>query len=95
MMSREEARRIAGRAVEDEENAIDDGATVETEHCWVFFWNSKEFLQTRDFNAALMGNAPVIVSKLDGSLVETGTGRPWEHYVKRYERRQRPWWRIW
>jgi hypothetical protein len=95
MLSRQEARRIAGSCVDGRDTAIDDDATVETALCWVFFWNTTKFLETRSFEHALIGNAPIIVSKLDGSLVESGTGKPHTYYVKRYERRQRPWWRLW
>lgn len=48
---------------------------------WVYFYNSKEYAETGDFNFSLVGNAPVIVDRVDGKLYGTGTAKPVEHYV--------------
>ena len=39
--------------------------TVEFDLGWIFFWDSKKYLETRDFSDALAGNAPIIVDRND------------------------------
>jgi hypothetical protein len=73
--------------------ALDEDASYETELCFVFVWNSAAYLASREPDDQLFGNAPVIVSKLDGTLVESGTAYPVEVYVRRYERKRWRWWR--
>ncbi len=62
-----------------------DDATVEREFGWVFFYQSKQYLETRDHSAQLVGNAPLIVNRFTGDLVPTGTAHPTEYYLERYE----------
>lgn len=59
--------------------------TIEKSFGWVFFYDSRKFLETRDPLQALLGNAPLIVDRRDGSVHLTGTGRPIEFYIERYE----------
>lgn len=40
---------------------------------WVFFYDSKEFLETGDFSKAVAGNAPILIDKMTGELTVTGT----------------------
>ena len=47
---------------------IDGDATIETDRSWVFFYNTREFLETRSARFALAGNAPIIVMKDDPSV---------------------------
>lgn len=35
---------------------------------WVFFYNSKKFIETKNFDFMLVGNRPLFVSKDDGAL---------------------------
>ena len=51
---------------------------------WVYFYNSKEFVETGNFDSSLVGNAPVIVDRHDGKLYGTGTSRPIEHYLREF-----------
>jgi len=68
------------------EIAIEEGSTVERPFGWVFFYNSKRFVETGDRREALDGNAPIIVDRRDGSIHPTGTARPLESYIEKYER---------
>ena len=52
---------------------------------WVFFYDSKEFLETDDFSKAIAGNAPVLIDKMTGELTETGTAHPIEYYIGQYK----------
>lgn len=54
---------------------------------WVFFWNSRRYLATGDFRDSLLGNAPILVDRSDGSAHFTGTARTVDEYLRRYEAR--------
>ena len=92
MLTREEAEEIALQqirsACEDLDVAIDARYTIEKSYGWVFFWNTKKFIETDDNTYALFGNAPVIVNKEDRSVHFTGTGEPIEDLIRAYERRR-------
>jgi hypothetical protein len=62
-----------------------DDDTIEKAFGWVFFYDSKRHAETGDFRDALAGNAPIVVTKADGQVHETGTAFPLEHYLKRFE----------
>lgn len=66
-----------------------DEHTITKEYGWVFFYNSRKFLETGDLNEALGGNAPIIVDKEDGALYVTGTAEATEVYIKRFEAQRR------
>ncbi len=97
MIDRDQARGIAidwATAHSDWANGtlglcILDDRTRELDFGWVFFYTSKLFHDTEDFQYALAGNAPLIVDRRDGSLRVTGTALPIEHYIERY-RQERP-----
>jgi len=63
-----------------------DGNTIERDFGWVFFYQSKRYLDTGDLNDAVVGNAPVVVMRADGSVHETGTAYPAEHYLRAFEK---------
>lgn len=92
----DEARRLAAeRLVEGRPGPygftplIIDDLTLETELGFVFFYNSKEYIETGDFTHCLAGNAPLFVSKRDGAVYVTGTARPIEQYIEEIERKER------
>lgn len=43
--------------------AIRDERTLEKEYGWIFFYDSKEFLETQNDLYTLVGNAPVVFEK--------------------------------
>jgi hypothetical protein len=59
--------------------------TLDKSFGWVFFYNSKAYLETGDFGSMLGGNAPFIVNKSNGEVVITGTAKPVEDYIADYE----------
>lgn len=61
--------------------------TIERPFGWVFFWGSGMYARTGDLSYAVGGNAPYIVNRHTGAVVETGTGEPTEVYIQRYEAR--------
>jgi hypothetical protein len=92
----DEARRLAAQRTGEGQLGpygitplIIEGSTRQTELGWVFFYNSKEYLETGDFTHCLAGNAPLFVSERDGTIYVTGTARPIEQYIEEIERSER------
>ncbi|WP_315742067.1 YrhB domain-containing protein [Bradyrhizobium sp. SZCCHNR1075] len=61
-------------------------STVTKPYGWIFFYESKEFLDNGVELARLAGNAPIIVNRNTNELRVTGTAMPLEHYLEQYER---------
>lgn len=59
--------------------------TLEQSFGWVFFYQSRAYIESGDMSDALVGNAPVIVNRFTGDVVETGTAEPIDAYISRYE----------
>ena len=93
MLTREEARELVNKHINAHnrpadqavELAIIDDETIEKEYGWVFFYQTKDYLKTGSIIDALVGNAPYIVNKYTGELIETGTANPIEEYIAEYE----------
>ena len=62
--------------------------TLEFESGWVFFYQTKEYAETRDITKMIAENAPIIIDKNDGSLHITGTDSPIEKYIRDYVKRK-------
>ena len=65
-----------------------DELTREYEFGWVFFYNTRAYLETGDEMQMAAGNAPVIVST-NGTVHVTGTAHPVEHYITLYRKSAR------
>ena len=57
--------------------------TIERPWGWVFFYEHR--LAAAGLRYALGGNAPYFVNRVDGSIWESGTARPIDHYIDEYE----------
>ena len=92
MLTKEEARAIALREIlkrweiEDDEPVIVDEDTIEEDFGWVFFYESRIYVETQIFSYCLAGNAPIMVNRRDGSVVVTGTDRPLDLYIEEYRK---------
>ncbi|HCL5258846.1 TPA: hypothetical protein N2G22_004536, partial [Salmonella enterica] len=51
----------------------------------MFFFEYRKYLETGDNASRLAGNAPFIIDKDSGEIVELGTAWPLEKYLKDYE----------
>jgi hypothetical protein len=67
-----------------------EGETIERDFGWCFFFDAQPLPGSRETETLLAGNAPVIIDRRDGSLHETGTAYPVEHYLDNYERTGTP-----
>lgn len=89
MITANRALKIAKKKVSQLQSANDDfviveNDTIETDFGWVFFYNSKQYLESGNISHALAGNAPIIVDRLTGEIAETGTAHDIDYYIQRY-----------
>ena len=92
MLSKSEARaevdkRLKQMAPPDDIFDIAESETIERPFGWVFFYNSKGYLETGDFFERLAGNGPVLVDKQNGSVHFCGTIKTPQEYIEEYERK--------
>ena len=85
-----ERKTLSVYPMEDCRLVISDDLTIEGDFGWVFFWTSLKHRQTGELKHALLGNAPFLVSRKDGTLHETGTAHPTEHYIENFKRHGDP-----
>ena len=60
--------------------------TMDTDVGWVFFYNSREFVETGDPRHSVIGNAPLLIDGRTGLVHLLGTEHPVEHYLFEYRR---------
>lgn len=59
--------------------------TIEKSWGWIFFYQSKAYVETGNFSEMLAGNAPIFVNRNTGQLTLSGTVHDINYYVKEYE----------
>ncbi len=91
-MKIQEAQALVEREIDENQHpyskvecVILEDQTIERNWGWVFFYQSKAYVETGAFQDMLGGNAPFIVNKHDGSVVETGTAHDIHYYINEYE----------
>lgn len=90
MLSFDEAKKIALDMIQEigSKSKIDLGIleddTINFEFGWVFFYQSKKFIETSNFEFLIGGNAPIIVDKFNSNICETGTAMPTQYYIDKY-----------
>jgi hypothetical protein len=60
--------------------------TLEKDFGWVFFYDSRSYIDSCSFQDKMVGNAPIIVDRREGAVYETGTAEPIDYYIQNYER---------
>lgn len=80
------AEKLRQMSAPDDPFVVDAG-TIEKPYGWVFFFNSKTYLETEDYRYALAGNGPVIVNKHDATIEFFGTYKPPSEFIAEYESR--------
>jgi Immunity protein 35 len=100
MTNYNEAKLIVLQELEKMENAqypddkftlqLMEEETIEKDFGWVFFYNSKEFLEDHNLSYQLAGNSPIIVDRQDGSVHKTGTAHSIDYYIREYENIRNP-----
>lgn len=57
----------------------------------IFFYNTKKYFETKDDkDNTLVGNAPFLIEYKNGSIIDFGTNRSEEYYIKEYEAERWP-----
>lgn len=85
----------AARAIAQAYIAKADGAnnlvlladlTIERDFGWVFFYESKRYLESGNVKDRLVGNSPFIVLREDGNVRVLGTAHPIGWYIETFEK---------
>ncbi|MDH7914251.1 hypothetical protein [Winogradskyella sp. SYSU M77433] len=61
-------------------------STMESESCFAIFYQSDEYLKSKKIEDMAIGQGPTIVSKIDGKLFQTGSGRFVEDSINSFEK---------
>jgi Immunity protein 35 len=69
----------------DDSFVIIENRTTERSFGWIFFCNSRKFLETGLPRYRLAGNGPIIVNKIDGTVRLCGAGQSLEEVIRDYE----------
>ncbi|WP_158568737.1 MULTISPECIES: YrhB domain-containing protein [unclassified Duganella] len=77
-------------AASGDEFEILHAETREVEQGWVFFYNSADFVQTRNPLSALAGNGPILVLR-DGRVAVLPTSMPWQEAVTQLPLQEAGW----
>jgi len=87
MISLSQAQALAQTALnhDDEDFVIVPGSTMEREFGWVFFYQSRRYLETGDLTERIVGNGPVIVNRITSQVTIFGSSQPIEHYIEKYQ----------
>ncbi|MCP4004967.1 MAG: hypothetical protein GY725_12300 [bacterium] len=64
---------------------IADDDTLEREWGWVFFYQSRLWMETGESRYRSADNGPMIVNRFDGTIHSTGTAHEPDYYITRYE----------
>ena len=91
MITKEEARRLVSARINEPElewpDKLEFIVTRIEEHRlgWLVCYDSRLHHETQDFKYAVAGNAPFLVSSVDGSLHVTGTAPPFAERLREAE----------
>lgn len=86
-LNRESATALARKRIDQLAQTVGDqfeilsDSTKEIERGWVFFFNTADFVRTRNPASALAGNGPILVTR-EGVIHELPSAIPWEDAVK-------------
>ena len=84
-LAKKEISKLTSNMRHKYELAIQDDITIERKFGWIFFYNTKSFLETQDTQYALIGNAPIIVDRENASVHFTGTAKSIDEYIEEFQ----------
>lgn len=91
MTDKETAKTIVERYLNDKYKiqggplVVVDAATVSKPYGWVFFYSTKEWLETRDIKTMVVGNGPIVYDCRSGKIHQLGTATRPEEQIKEWE----------
>jgi hypothetical protein len=65
--------------------------TIEFKYGWVFFYQSKEYVESGDISKLIGGNAPIIVDKFEEITFLAGTKKDIQFYIDTYIQFRNSW----
>ncbi|MCI2245825.1 YrhB family protein [Xanthomonas sp. PPL568] len=68
MINFEEALKIAEAYICDDEYDLQISEVRSLPKCWIFFFQTREFIETRNPSAQLAGNGPFLIDKESGKM---------------------------
>jgi hypothetical protein len=68
-------------AASSDEFVITHNKTIDASEGWIFFYNSKTFVETGDPSSALLGNGPIFVDR-NGGVKVLPSAVPWEVAIR-------------
>lgn len=89
MLTKEEMFEIATSYLSRSESGIElvivEEHSIVKDYGIIFFYNSKEYLETGNFSSKLIGNAPFLVEKEGGRICVFGTAFMPDIFIEDYE----------
>lgn len=92
MLSKQEAIEIIERKLKsmESENSgniiIVDEYTIEAERYFIFYYDSKKYIETDDSSFALLGNVPILIDRVTFKMYYTGATEDITYYERLFER---------
>ena len=90
-MSREQAEKLAAELINADYYADDDSLvivselTIEKDYGWIFFYQSRKYLETGQFNYQLAGNGPVVFERETGGVHHLGSHKHPDELIREFE----------
>lgn len=81
------SKRLKEMAPPNIQLVVIDEKTIERPFGWIFFYNSKKYVETGSIIHRLGGNGPVFVNKSTASIEFFGSTPPFEEVLANYESR--------
>ena len=91
MMTKQQAREAVAAKLQDRWNRPDDTFVVidtlilELPFGWIFFYNSKKFVETKRLSLAVSGNGPVFVNKHSGVVEFCDHSKTLREFIPEFE----------
>lgn len=94
MLRKSEALELVSKRLEEKSSeavryVVVEGSTIEKPWGWIFFYQSKKYLETGSFADRLAGNGPVFVNKQTGDVDFFGSVPSLDVILAEYEKRMR------
>jgi hypothetical protein len=68
--------------------AINDSKTIEKPYGWIFFYNSKKFIESGDNRYRLAGNGPLVVDKVTHVITGLASNSSIQDAISEYEKKR-------
>ena len=91
MLTESEILKIAKKYVLESENLFRtpmillESYTIEKNYGYIFFYTTKAKFENPESEINIVGNAPFIVERMSGRIIEFGTARSSTYYIEEYE----------